>query len=187
MSKYNRHYNTLREIQKRRQQMQQAPQREAQTGLARYLDNLNAFGVLEAVQQNPPDKKLYFGPGDYRGFTPVTWAATVIWFRPPGYHNYKTITLLGVWAAGEVMSPEIVVGTRQLNFSAPFYNGESYFRQLRKSFETYYGKDAPPPEEANTLYKAHYESEKRLEMRQTIAKVIREWCDRVQKGSGDNV
>jgi len=51
----------------------------------------------------------------------------------------------------------------------------------------YYDKDAPPPEESETLYKAPYETEKRLEMRQTVAKVIREWCNEVQNESGDGV
>lgn len=160
----------------RKRALEWGPQRDAQNALSRTLNLLNAYGVLEKVQQNPPGRTLAYGPKAVTsGRDEAVYAGVVIWLRRPGYHNYDTLTLLGLWASGDVQTPHIIAGTRTLKYGGLPYNPESYFRNLSKDFSVYYGKSAPPPTEPARIYAATYDPDKRLEMRQAIAKAITQW------------
>lgn len=143
-----------------------------QNRLAAVLDGLNAFGVLETVQKRPPPGLLCFGPQAVRG---ESWVGVVIWYRPPGYYHYQTIDLLGIWVEGGPDAMTISVGTRSLQFLAPFYNAESYFQHIRTTFETYYGSDVPPPEEAHRLLTALYDPARRIVLRREVEDAVARW------------
>lgn len=149
-----------------------APIRALESQLAAILDGLNAASVLENVQKRPPAGLLCFGPQIVRG---GMWLGVVVWYRPPGYYNYQTINLLGVWAVQNSESVTIIVGTRVLNFQLGFYNAESYFRHIRSTFETYYGKDAPPPDEANRLLTVDFDPTRRLDLRREVEAAVARW------------
>lgn len=171
-----RKYNTTRsELQKRL--VNQQPDRTEQAEQFRLLDNLNAFGVLEGVQRNPPKSQLCFGPRDVRGTRPDDrpWAGVVVWYRPPGYFNYRRITLLGIWIQTDEPERRLIIGTRVLAFEAPFYTPESYFQTMRTTFEQHYGTNAAPPAEANQLFNAPYLPEQRLQLRQQLEATIAQW------------
>lgn len=152
----------LRAIARRRKEMQRSP-------LNAVLDSVNAFGTLEDVRDQTPAALLCFGPKTVFG---ATWSAVVIWQRPTGHYNYKTLTLLGVWAKGEAEGTRLIVGTRTLDYIAPYYAPESYFKHLRKDFTIHYGPAAPPPDEAGQLYTAMYDPALRLQLRQEIAAAL---------------
>lgn len=150
-----------------------AEQRELQ----RRLDDLNAFGFLSDAQSDAPAGALCFGPRDVYG---DDWVGVVIWLRPGGYHGYKTLTLVGIWARAENEEPQIIVGTLQLRFTAPFYNPEAYFHTLRQSFGLYYSDAITVPEGSSRLYETRYDPSRRLAIRSEIEAVL----DDYMRGAG---
>ncbi|MFW5691477.1 MAG: hypothetical protein ACOCXZ_03145 [Chloroflexota bacterium] len=165
----------------RRHYVSPAPPRRTpgQVRLLRTLDALDAPGVLDAVVARPPEGLLVYGPLDFAGAADaVEWAGVVVWYRPPGYHNYHTLGLLGVWAQADAAST-VCVGTRTLRFSAAHYNPESYFHHLKRSFVPYYGAHSAPPAAAAAtdaiLWQAAYTDDIRLSLRESIERVIAIW------------
>jgi hypothetical protein len=143
--------------------------------LQRVLDDLNAFGFLDDARRKVTDEILCFGPKDVYG---SSWSGVVIWFRPTGYHGYKALTLLGIWACADMDTVPVIMGTRVLAFSAPFYNPEAYFHHIRHSFDLYYSDDASPPTEPDRLYGTAYIPSRRLEIRGEIETVLTQyWPD----------
>ncbi len=143
-----------------------------QIALAQALDALNAFGFMEAFQKRP----LCFGPQDVLG---DGWIGVVVWCRQSGYYSYKAIDLTGIWAVATDGEPLIILGRRTLQYTAGYYNPESYFHHLRKSFETYYGKDASPPD--NPIFQTLYDPSHRLELRHTLQSHLETWTDEGEK------
>ena len=140
-----------------------------QMELQRVLDALNVFGFLDEARRKVPDAILCFGPKDVYG---SGWSGVVVWFRPAGYHGYKTLTLLGIWACADRDAVPVIMGTRTLAFTAPFYNPEAYFHNIRRGFDLYYGDDASPPAESDRLYVTDYTPSRRLEIRGKIESVL---------------
>jgi len=174
------HSRRRRELAKavaaRKRAAEWAPQRDTQNGFSRTLNLLNAYGLLEDIQQQPPAGYLAFGPKAVyapRGADP--YAGVVIWLRAAGYHNYQTLTLLGLWASGDATAPYIIAGTRTLRYNGQPYSPESYFRHLRTDFTVYYEKSAPPPSDDDQLYTAQFDAAERLALRQSVAKILKEW------------
>lgn len=122
------------------------------------LDDINAFGAVEWLVDNPPADWLVYGPKPLR-------SAVVVWMRPTGYYNYRTLTLFGVWLADGVIS----VGVHQLPFSAAHFNPESYFHHIRRDFRVHYGDVPNPPDEP--LYQIRYDPAQRLTIRREIQKL----------------
>lgn len=149
-----------------------AGDRAIQVGLMGTLDGLNAFGMLENAAKRSPSKLLAYGPQDVRGSSPQVYAGVVIWHRPKGYRSYKSLTLLGIWAAQMDGETRILVGERRLSFQASHYNAESVFHHLKRTFTVHYGKSAPPPEPQHRLIDAAYQPESRLKTRQQVAAVV---------------
>jgi len=151
--------------------------------LAAVLTHLNALGFLDDVAGRSPSALLCFGPKTIIGLQPALWTGGVLWTRPRGYYEYRVITLLGVWAVqAEAEHTRIIVGTRRLHFCAPSYTPESYFHFIRREFEMYYGKDAPPPIPECQLYSALYRPGDRLAMRAAIENALRGWMSQ-QRGA----
>lgn len=123
------------------------------------LNDLNAFGALEWLVENPPAGWLVYGP---KSMQEKGWTGVVVWMRPTGYYTYHTLTLFGVWLVGDVVR----VGVRHLTFSASHYNPESYFHHIRRDFRVHYGESPAPPDAP--LYERTYTPTDRLTMRREI-------------------
>jgi len=165
-------------IAQRKRALQWEPQRKARNALTATLGSLNAYGVLEKLQRKAPDGLLCYGPRDISGGTDTEqWAAAVIWYRPGGYHSYKTLHLCGVWAlqAKDSDLTEIICGTVTLAYTGQPYNPEAYFNTLRKDFRPYYGRVSNPPTADARLLHTSYASDTRLELRREIESTLAAW------------
>lgn len=162
--------------QRRRKKKPQGPTpTPVQKDMQRVLDTLNAFGFLDDARQKAPDAILCFGPKDvFDG----NWSGVVVWFRPRGYHGYKTLTVLGIWASAQMNTVSVVMGTHTLTFTAPFYNPEAYFHHIRRGFDLYYGDDVSPPDGPHQLYATDFVQSRRLEIRDAIETILAQyWPD----------
>lgn len=128
------------------------------------LDDLNAFGLLESVQ---PEGMLCYGPKVIHSKANL---GVAIWMRPPGYHNYKTLNVLAIWALDD---QTVTFGTYQLPYNAAFYTPEAYFKNIRRDFIAYYGRIAPPPQ--TVLWQASYDPARRLALRHKLAAAVAAW------------
>jgi hypothetical protein len=153
-----RNDDLLNEIIQRRRTNQIAAQTDP---LARILDDLNVMDTLEALRKRA---KLTYGPKVILSALPSR--AVVIWRRPSGYHGYKTLTLIGVWAYQHDAAAIISIGAKQIAFSAPFYDADAYHKLIRKNYDLYYRDDNRPP--AHTPFSVEYDPEQRLELREAI-------------------
>lgn len=158
------HDDLLKEIMARRKALQTAPQQDA---LAQVLDALNAFDTLDTLSRKI---KLCYGPKVISSAAPSK--GVVIWKRPPGYHGYKVLTLIGVWVRLIDDAPQIVVGSKRLAFSAPFYDADAYHKLIRQNYDLYYQDDKLPPN--NPAFSVPYATDQRLELRQTVARTLAE-------------
>lgn len=147
--------------------------------LAAALDALNAPGFLEEAQKHLPASLLCFGPKLTQG---AGWAGVAIWHRPPGYYAYHTLGLAGVWAVGNISTIEIIAGTRSLIYNEQPYNPESYFYQIKRGFELYYGNDPGPPEEAGRFFSETYEAARRLTLREALRGALLRWTELYRQG-----
>jgi hypothetical protein len=154
-----RNDDLLNEIIQRRRANQIAAQTDP---LARILDDLNIMDTLEAVRKRA---KLTYGPKIITSALPSK--GVVIWRRAPGYHGYKTLTLLGVWASLSGETPMIAIGRKQLSFSAPFYDADAYHKLIKGNYDLYYKDDNRPP--AQPVFSVPYAAEQRLMLRDAIA------------------
>jgi hypothetical protein len=164
--KSSRPSSILTQIAQIRREKAEAPKRAAQDELARILDGLNVWGILEALRAKRFSPNLCYGPKVIGGLTPVPYVGVVLWHRPAGYYGYKTLTLLGVWARYEGDNPALLVGVKRLSYSAPFYDAEAYHKLIRRSYDLYYQDDGAPPADATVF---PYQPEQRLSLRDTIA------------------
>jgi len=153
-----RNDDLLNEIIQRRRAHQIAAETDP---LARILDDLNVMDTLEAIRKR---SKLTYGPKVILSALPSR--AVVIWRRAAGYHAYKTLTLIGVWAYQRDNAPVIAIGAKQLAFSAPFYDAEAYNKLIRQNYDLYYKDDNRPP--ARSSYSVRYDPDQRLELRETL-------------------
>jgi hypothetical protein len=139
------------------------------------LDGLNAYGFLDDVQARHDEKVLRYGPKIVTG---ESWVGVVIWQRPRGYHGYRTLTLLGIWAYVESVQVMITLGAKTLSFSNPYYNAEAYHKHIQTRFDLYYEGDASPPPESDRLYTVVYDSDQRLNIRREIEAQLVQWAKR---------
>jgi hypothetical protein len=157
-----RNDDLLNEIIQRRRAHQIAAETDP---LARILDDLNVMDTLESIRKR---SRLTYGPKVILSAQPSR--AVVIWRRAPGYHAYKTLTLIGVWAYLRDDAPIITIGTKQLAFSAPFYDAEAYNKLIRQNYDLYYKDDNRPP--AQPAFSVRYDPEQRLDLRETIEREL---------------
>lgn len=131
--------------------------------LARVLDDLNVMDTLEALRRRA---KLTYGPKIITSALPSK--GVVLWQRGNGYYGYKTLKVLGVWAILRDEATVIVVGSKTLAFSAPFYETEAYHKLIKQNYDLYYTDDNRPP--AQPSFSVRYDPEARLDLRETVGK-----------------
>lgn len=153
-----------------KRQMDARKQQAKTRDLLRVLDNLDTHHTLERCRDRLADTLLTHGP---LTITQQGVPCCVVWARQRGYYGYKTLWLVGIWAIPETPHPWVVVGTSALTFSAALYNPESYHKIIRKDFRSYYQTASPLPD--NELFRAAYQPEARLDLRQAIRSTVREW------------
>jgi hypothetical protein len=163
-----RYDDIMRRIAERRAQQQQAPQLEVQQSLARLLDSVDAMGKLETLSRSRPLRRTTFGPKAYQGLQPHPWVGVVVWRRDAGYHGYKHLNLIGVWAFQEADTPYLTVATKPLKYTARGYEAEAYHKLIKKNFDLYYRDDGSPPSPASRRYTVAYDPAERLSIRQAI-------------------
>jgi hypothetical protein len=165
-SRYSRQTTVLEQVALIRRAKVEAPKRAAQEELARILDGLNVWGALDDLRAKRFSPNLCSGPKALGGLEPVPYVGVVIWHRPAGYYGYKTLTVLGVWARVESGLPAILIGTKRLAFSAPFYDAEAYHKLIRRSYDLYYHEDGAPPADGLVI---PYHHDDRLPLRERVA------------------
>ncbi len=161
----NRHADIMRLMK------QSSGETSVQTALKRVLNAVNATGFLADLQRRAPATRHMHGPKQVHG---DAWAGVVVWMKGTGYYGYKTLTLIGVWVIQQDDDAyTLLVGTRHLPYTAPFYSAEAYFHQIKRDFRRYYEGDVSPP--SNALYRGIYTPEKRLAIRERIQTTLTAW------------
>jgi hypothetical protein len=136
---------------------------------------LSGLNVLQTLEEQTPKylhDVLHYGP---KSFVGKDWAAALIWFRKKGYHEYKELTLFGVWAVAHEDENHLLIGIKNLAFTAPVFNPESYMQLIRHNFQTHYKDDGSPPPEGEIVTHTKYNAAKRLALRQDIKDTIVQW------------
>ena len=177
-----RYEEILRRIESRRQPNAKTPQ---QMKLAGILDGLNALGFLEDTRKKRLSTISIYGPKAMRGQlqdgdSTRQWAAALIWYKPRGYHHYRTLTLLGIWALDAEDDAHLLIATKTLDFDSPVFNPESYHREIKRGFDLYYRGDAAPPAEDH-LWNMVYLADKRLALREAIQSTLAQWASDVAR------
>jgi hypothetical protein len=174
-----RYEEILRRIEARKQTNLDASR---QVNLASVLDGLNALGFLDDLRRKRLPGISLYGPKAVKGANPQQWAGAVSWYKPRGYHHYRTLTLLGIWALETDGAVPIIIGQKTLEFDLPIFNPESYYRRIKDQFELAYADDGCPPPENARLYTAVYQPSERLTIRDAIQKVLSEWAKHLKPG-----
>lgn len=136
---------------------------------------LSGLNVLQALEIQAPQylrDVLHYGPESFVG---DEWAATLIWFRQKGYHQYKDLTLFGVWAVKNEDETELLISAKNLKFSAPVFNPESYMQLIKRNFQTHYKDDGSPPPDDDIIKRICYDEANRLALRQEVKIAIIQW------------
>ncbi len=134
------------------------------------LDGLNAYDSLAALAERDYEHILCHGPETKNA---AAWSAVLIWFRNKGYHGYKRLTLLGIWAHYSESEMALSLGTRNLAYQAPIYDAGVYRVAIESGFQLYYGDDGRPPNENEHLhYSSLYSEKKRLTLRQALREIL---------------
>jgi hypothetical protein len=175
-----RYEEILRRIESRRHTSAKTPQ---QMKLAGILDGLNALGFLEDMRKKRLHTISIYGPKAVRGHVTEgestrQWAAALIWYKPRGYHHYRTLNILGVWALDAGDQTHLLLATKTLEFDSPVFNPESYHREIKRGFELYYRGDGAPPAD-NHLATIVYGADKRLALREEIKSILAQWAKSV--------
>lgn len=71
---------------------------------------------------------------------------------------------------------DIVVGTKAVPYSVPYFNPEAYYRHLKSGFQLYYKDHGGPPPPERWLLRARYAPLRRLELRQAIEDTLAGWA-----------
>ncbi len=183
-SNEDRYEEILRRIQARKP----AGNPTAHTPLAGALDSLNGMGFLDDMRRRRFATINIYGPTAMRGFMDGRhWAGAVAWYKPRGYHHYREVTLLGVWAveAGEAIW--VGLGCKVLTFDMPVFNPESYYRTIRKRFDLHYPDDGgpphaiPPDEAGGWRWAALYDSARRLRLRDELEAALAGWAAEMRR------
>lgn len=136
---------------------------------ANILSGLNILRVLEDKSPTYLSKWLHYEP---QAFATKSWANVVVWFRPTGYHNYQTLSLLGAWALQKGDQTEVTIGLTTLQYSAPVFHPESYQTVMKRTYQPYYGEGKDAPQGDNITLQFTYNAMQRLVHRQACTDAI---------------
>lgn len=165
----------------RRIAQQQAKRRGEQvaSSLAEILNALNVVEPLEQFARRRHLPILCYGPTTKKTTHSVR---VVVWWMHKGIMPYKELHLFGIWALEQGTSPELIIGMRDLGYTAPVYTAEAFWKLIKRDYTTYYQDDGQPPQGNQILYQVTYEPVNRLTIRQQIQEVIARWQDGLQDG-----
>ena len=173
-----RYEDILKRIAERRPFGSQQRRDKPETPHDRVLDLINAYDSFADQAQRNYEQILCYGPKHIRG---AAWSAVVIWYRPKGYHGYRTLHLLGVWAHYRDEDIVISIGQRELPYRAPIFDPSVFRVAVENHFDTYYGDNGHPPGEADSLhYQSVFETEKRLQHRKALDDILRGWQRKIE-------
>lgn len=168
-----RYEEIMRRLQKRQQEAAAGPHQDV---LIAALDELNAFGFLEDYHWQHRSGIVCFGPKSFRGLGPPIWAGAALWCKSSNYYEHNTLELVGVWAiSGTPVT--VAVGTKTLDFTAPYYSPEAVYHSLKRGFEVYYSGDASPPPESGWRYHTAYDPARRLDIRRELHAALEAWAN----------
>lgn len=138
------------------------------------IDSLNSYDILDKLAQRPYSNLIVHGPKALRY---KTWSGVVIWYRPKGYHGYKTLSLFGVWASQVGSDIQLTIGIRELPYRAAVYSAEGYFATIQKDFKLFYeDRGNPPTDDDIILFQTTHQAKERLIYRQTLSKIANQWA-----------
>ncbi|GAB1422224.1 hypothetical protein MASR2M15_24410 [Anaerolineales bacterium] len=81
---------------------------------------------------------------------------------------------MGVWIQGEILSPELIIGKKTLNYCASVYQSEAYQKLMPAGFEIYYGDPGRPAISGDEIrYAGLYQAENRLPLREEVKKLLK--------------
>lgn len=137
------------------------------------LDSLNAYDTIDRLAHRAYKTHIVHGAVIRRY---KTWSGVMLWYRPTGYHGYKTLSVFGVWAHQIGTDLTLSIGIRQLPYRMAFYNAEGYFKTIQKDFKLFYEDSGTPPTPNDTLlFRAVHQTKERLTYRQTLAQITNRW------------
>jgi hypothetical protein len=137
------------------------------------LDSLNAYDKMATLPLQDYKHILCYGPQAIRQSKE---SGVVIWYRNKGYHGYKTLHLLGIWAHHIETNIALTIGIRNLPYRAVIYNAEGYHASIHKGFRAFYEDDGHHPTDTdNILFQMIYQQKERLTHRQTLHKILHQW------------
>lgn len=178
MSSEDRYEDILRRMAQRKAERDAAPKRELQDELAAVLDGLDVWGKLDKLRTSKALRTHTFGPKALNGLTPTPWVAVVLWQRGSGYHGYRVLTLMGVWALDQAGETLVMIGTKRTPFTAPTYEAEAYQKLIKRDFNVYYKDDGAPPLTTNRFYSTIYDPARRLDIREEVRTALAGWAGR---------
>ncbi len=139
----------------------------------RALDLINAYDSLASLTALYYPDVLCYGPKALRR---SAWSAVAIWYHQKGYHGYRLLELLGVWATYQGTDLLLTIGRRRLPYRAPVYDAGVYHVAIQNGFTLYYEDDGGAPSAADsTLYCARFTSRDRLAHRQALTDILDNW------------
>lgn len=147
---------------------------QVSASLAEMLNTLNVIEPLEQFARRRNLPILGYGPTTKKALNSLR---VVVWWMQKGPLPYKQLYLFGVWAIQRENTVEIIIGTRNLAYTAPIYTAEAFWKLIKRDYITYYQDDGQPPTGDAVLYQTTYDPTNRLIIRQQIQDVIRAWQD----------
>jgi hypothetical protein len=162
-----RYQEIMRRMAERRAQQQVAQAKET---LGSILDDVDALGKLEHLKRG---LRFTWGP---KVFSAVSWVGALLWQRGSGYRGYRTLHVVGVWVCQEGEAVDLIVGTKNLAYTAPTYEAEAYHRLMRRGFDLYYQDDGSPPPLTGRRLTLRYSPDQRLENREAVRQALTEWA-----------
>ncbi len=170
-----RYEDILKRIAQRPHFGEKRQKRQAPSPHAQALELLNAFDAFAALTQRDYEHIICYGPKLLRA---AAWAGVALWYQRKGYHGYRTLRLLGLWAHYQDSAMMLSLGQRQLPYRAPIYDAGIYRVAIQSDFRLYY-EDAggPPTAGAALLYQAPYKPEERLRQRRALQEILRDWAE----------
>ena len=168
-----RYEDILRKISARKPFGQAARESKALAPHDRALNLVNAYDNLRDLSQREFSCIICEGPKTLRG---AAWSGVVIWHRDKGYHGYRRLTLLGIWAGYRDDDIWLTLGRRKLDYKAPIYDPGVYRVAIANGFQLYYEDDGRPPDAEDQIwYQAPFVMGDRLRQRLELRDLLSQW------------
>lgn len=168
-----RYDEIMRKIAGRKPLGRRTPAQESVKPHGRALDMVNAYDSFARLTQGAYANILCHGPKALHG---NAWSGVLVWYRQKGYHGYRKLELLGVWAHHAEKRLLLSVGIRTLSYRAPIYDAGVYRVAIENGFHLYYDDDGGPPgADDQLLYQSAFDAKERLAHRKALTEILLEW------------